>query len=529
MSKRVRTLLRVSSRQQLHDDDIPIQRAEAERYIAGKNDWIFDKEYMEKAVSAYKNSVEDREILQEILADAKKKEFDILLTYMSDRIGRKEEYSFYVATLNQLGIEVWTIKDGQLKTQEHVDKLLNFIRFWQNEGESRKTGMRVRDAQKEMAREGKFVGGKAPFGYRLVLSGEISSHGRALHKLEILPQKAAVVQKIYSYAVHQGMGAERIAKRLNEENIPAITTDVWKSATIAGILKNPVYMGYPAIGRRASHTSPTRTDRGNWTYAKEQIPELVLVSQRDWERAQELREARKKKTEAVPFRTSGKLPLIGFTYCGYCGKKLKNASYYNKWYSKREKKEKVSFAGRYSCANRCEGGSRYTQKYLESIVFEVIDAYLAQFEAVSIAEEIRNRQRCQRSFAEKELQRLKKRHRSVTQDIDTLYENLPQALRGDYVFSAEKLAELIESRKESLRELTAAVSQKEAELSLLTDAGSEEQQELIQRKPDWKEEFAAADTATKQMLLSLLIERIEVRTQELTIRFRISREDFYPR
>ena len=34
MTKRVRTLLRVSSKQQLHDDDIPVHRAEAEGYIA---------------------------------------------------------------------------------------------------------------------------------------------------------------------------------------------------------------------------------------------------------------------------------------------------------------------------------------------------------------------------------------------------------------------------------------------------------------------------------------------------------------
>ena len=136
--KRVRTLLRVSSRQQLHDDDIPIQRAEADQFIKKQKGWVFDKEYIEKAVSAYKNGVEDREVLQEILEDAKNKEFDVLLAYMSDRIGRQEEYSAYVATLNNLGIEVWTIKDGQLKTEEHIDKLLNYIRFWQNEGESKK-------------------------------------------------------------------------------------------------------------------------------------------------------------------------------------------------------------------------------------------------------------------------------------------------------------------------------------------------------------------------------------------------------
>ncbi len=160
--KRVRTLLRVSSRQQLHDDDIPVQRAEARNYIAKRDDWVFDKEYIEKAVSAYRNHVEDRKILMEILSDAREGQFDVLLAYMSDRIGRKEEYSTYVATLNSLGVEVWTIKDGQLKTEEHIDKLLNFIRFWQNEGESRKTGMRVRDAQIEQVKEGKFVGGKAP-------------------------------------------------------------------------------------------------------------------------------------------------------------------------------------------------------------------------------------------------------------------------------------------------------------------------------------------------------------------------------
>ena len=46
--KRVRTLLRVSSRQQLHDDDIPIQRAETADFIAGHPDWELDKEYVEK-------------------------------------------------------------------------------------------------------------------------------------------------------------------------------------------------------------------------------------------------------------------------------------------------------------------------------------------------------------------------------------------------------------------------------------------------------------------------------------------------
>ena len=44
--KRVRTLLRVSSKQQLRDNDIPVQRGELKEYIEQKPNWIFDKEYI---------------------------------------------------------------------------------------------------------------------------------------------------------------------------------------------------------------------------------------------------------------------------------------------------------------------------------------------------------------------------------------------------------------------------------------------------------------------------------------------------
>ena len=48
--KLVRTLLRVSSRQQLHGDDIPLQRAETKNFIEQHSEWAFDREYIEKAV-----------------------------------------------------------------------------------------------------------------------------------------------------------------------------------------------------------------------------------------------------------------------------------------------------------------------------------------------------------------------------------------------------------------------------------------------------------------------------------------------
>ena len=540
MSKRVRTLLRVSSRQQLHDDDIPIQRAEAQQYIARHADWVLDKEYLEKGISAYHNGVEDREVLQEIMQDAKDGEFDILLAYMSDRIGRQEEYSFYVAELNRLGIEVWTIKDGQLKTEEHIDKLLNYIRFWQNEGESKKTGMRVHDTMMEMVKDGKFVGGKAPYGYKLVLSGEISNHGRALHKLVIIPEQAEIVRQIYSYAVKQGMGFQKIANTLNENGIPAPVLEKWQSGTVRSILMNPIYMGYVAYNRRRDgHANCTRLDRKEWTYAKEQNPEITIVPQETWERAQEIREARKKRINEsrqetndlymeqynVPFSTRGKLALTGMVYCGYCGKRLKNTGYANRWTSKKTGEEKVSYVGRYGCPNYCKPRSYYSQEYLEPIVFATVESYLENLKKIDISKELENMQTQQNKSIVSEIKDLEREMKNLAADIATLEEKIPDAIRGEFAFSVDKLSAMIKEKESRKNEIDIARKNLKKQLEDIS-VQSEEMKQFIDLMPKWNELFAEADIQTKQMLLSTLVDKIIVKDEEITIKFKIRIEDY---
>ena len=540
MSKRVRTLLRVSSRQQLHDDDIPIQRAEAKQYIGKHPDWVFDKEYLEKGISAYHNGVEDREVLKEIMKDAKNGEFDVLLAYMSDRIGRQEEYSFYVAELNRLGIEVWTIKDGQLKTEEHIDKLLNYIRFWQNEGESRKTGMRVHDTMVEMVKDGKFVGGKAPYGYKLVLSGEISNHGRALHKLVIVPEQAEIIRQIYSYAVNQGMGFQKIANTLNKNGIPAPILEKWKSGTVRSILTNPIYMGYVTYNRRKNgRANSTRLDRKDWIYAKEQNQELVIVSQEMWERAQEIREARKKRINEskqatsdlymeqhnVPFSTRGKLALTGMVYCGYCGKRLKNTGYANHWTSKKTGEEKVSYVGRYGCPNQCKPRGSYSQEYLESIVFATIEGYLENLKKIDISSELEEIQTQQSKSIWREIKDLEKEMKKLVSDIATLEEKIPDAIRGDFAFSVDKLSAIIKDKESRKNEIEIAKVKLKKQLEEIS-VQSEEMSRFIELMPKWNELFKESDTQTKQMLISTLVDKIIVKEAEITIKFKIRLEDY---
>ena len=538
MAKRVRTLLRVSSKQQLHDDDIPLQRAETHRYIATHKDWVFDKEYLERAVSAFKNSAEDRDILQDILVDAKNKEFDVLLAYMSDRIGRQEEYSFYVATLNRLGVEVWTINDGQLKTEDHVDKLITYIKFWQNEGESKKTSQRVHDARVESVKVGKFIGGKAPYGYKLVDSGVISNKGRMLKKPVIVEAQAEVVRKIYSLAIHQGYGYEKIAKHLNAEGIPAPTLPLWKNGTVASILKNPMYMGYYSINRRKTIYTKKKLDRKEWILSDEQIPEIIIVSKQEWERAQQVRESRKHRIEAskeksfqafeeqynAPFSSSGKLPLIGLCYCGYCGKRLKNGSYINHWETK-DGEKKVSYVGRYSCPEKCKERASYSQPYIEDVVFAIIGEYMENLKAVDISEEIKLMQKQLTAGTDKELQTIKREAKKLREDIGTLEEKIPEAIRGDYYFSAEKLASMISEKEQKLDKLAEQENQIQSQVKQYQVA-SKDLEKFISIIPNWREEFESADIPTKKMLLASLIDRIEVKDLDIRIKFKIRLEDY---
>lgn len=93
---RVYCLYRVSNVQQLHEDDIPMQRQVCWEFAAARG-WKITKEFYEKGISGFKTPTADRRVLQQIKKDAKQHEFDILLIFMFDRLGRWDsETPFFV-------------------------------------------------------------------------------------------------------------------------------------------------------------------------------------------------------------------------------------------------------------------------------------------------------------------------------------------------------------------------------------------------------------------------------------------------
>lgn len=535
--KTVRTLLRVSSKQQLHDDDIPTQRAECQKFISLHPEWGFDHEYIERAVSGYKKSVKDRDILLEILEDAKNKKFDILVVFMSDRIGRKEDESpAYVANLNKLGTEVYSVNEGQLKTEEHIDKLMNYIRFWQAEGESRKTGLRVKSAQKEMVKQGKFVGGKAPYGYELIFSGNLSNHGRALKKLQIAESHAAIVREIYRLAAEEELGSFAIAKHLNIEKIPSVNNGEWKSCTISDMLKNPIYMGYLAYNRRELNGTYSRNQPEDWIYSNNQIEDLVIIPSETWHKTQKKRAQRKscisQTKESYPITTSGQLVLMGLVYCGYCGTRLTNGSRYDSWNLKDGTRVK-KMCGRYRCTQKanasllCTGQTFYRQDEIEPIVLEVVNKYMSNLKQSGVYQEILSKQEEGRKVIQKELDSICKELDSIQTDIITLESQIPQALRGDGLFSAEKLTKVLQSKELQKSVVQQRLHEKHQEYESTVVTGKDLSR-YSRLSPNWKQEFTEADTHLKKVLLSKIIERIEVKKEEIKIIFKIHEEDFHP-
>ena len=115
--KIVRILLRANSTYQSEmDESLSIQRELIIEEVKKHQNWILDsKEYIVGNNVGDKDSVTDRNVLQEALRDAENREYDILLAYKDDRLGRRMlEIPMYIMSLKQFGVDVYTVKDRLL-------------------------------------------------------------------------------------------------------------------------------------------------------------------------------------------------------------------------------------------------------------------------------------------------------------------------------------------------------------------------------------------------------------------------------
>lgn len=546
--KRVRMLLRVSSNQQLEaDGDLSVQRQLVKDYISNQPDWQLDeKEYFEGSNSGYKNAVVDRNILQEALQDAKAKEYDILVVYKDDRIGRRMwEIGAYVMSLKSFGVDIYTVKDGCIspESDDIMGQMMLALRYGNAQKSSSDTGMRVKDTAQKLVQKGKFMGGKAPYGYKLELSGEVSKHGRALHHLVVVPEQAEVVKYIYELSLHKEFGATKISKILNEHEIYKYRAprDIWKSGTIVSILTNPVYAGYTAYKRRERVDGRYhRLDSKDWIFAEKPDTEIAIIDENMWNQVQDTRKQRADKyikslenqNVTVIRRNSGMLALIDVLHCGYCGRKMTNGSKYNYWTIKDTGERRTSKIAIYKCPNAWNGiphekTKQYRADQIEPVVFEALAEYIGKLqENEDVFTQIEENQSRQKAVKQSELDKEQSELENIQQKISVMENNIPNAMTGDYPLSLEELAGIIRKHKELEQKHKRIVEERKAELDAMK-VSMDDWENIRSKIPTWQDVFWNADTTTKRVLVNKLIERIDITKDSVNIRFKINLNDFF--
>jgi len=546
--KKVRILLRVSSDQQLDaGGDLFIQRKIVEEYVAKHEDWVLDaeNEYFEGSQSAYKNTASERKALQQILRDAQKREFDILVLYKDDRVGRLMwDTPQYIMNLRKYGVEVYSVKDGCLTpaSDDIMGQMMLTFRYANAQKSSVDTGMRVKDTAQKLVEQGKFMGGKAPYGYRLDYSGEISKHGRALKHLVIIPEQAEVVRHIYDLSLNKEYGSTKIAKELNldaryKDMAPA---DVWKSGTIMSILTNSVYAGYVAYKRRERVNGQYhRLDSQEWIISEKADPKIAIIDSEVWNRVQDKRKQRgdkyikslENKNVTVIKRNDGMLPLIDIIYCGYCGRKLTNGSKYNYWTIKATGERRAFKTPIYKCQNAWAGVPHdptrmFRADKIEPLIFEALAGYIGKLqENENVFEEIEKNHNKERSMKEAEIRKERQELQRIQKEIDIMEEKVPVAIADKYQMSLEELMSFIRKKKIAYQKQLELIETKEADLKKAS-VSYEEWDDIRKNIPTWQEVFLNADKETKRVLVNKLIERIEVKKDELVVKFKIDLREF---
>lgn len=548
MKKKVRMLLRVSSNQQLEaDGDLSIQRQLVREYIEKKLDWKLDtKEYFEGSNSGYHNSVADRDVLQEALQDAEAGEYQVLVAYKDDRIGRRMwEIGAYVMALKNCGVDIYTVKDGCIspESDDIMGQMVLALRYGNAQKSSSDTGMRVKDSAQKMVQGGKFVGGTPPYGYKLELSGEISKHGRALHHLVIEPERAEVVKYIYELSLNKEYGSAKIAKILNFHEVykKMAPKDYWKSGTVTSILTNPIYTGRTAYKRREKVNGKfKRLDSEKWITASEPNQKLIVIDDDIWNKVQERRERRgskykkslKNQDVTVIQRNSGELALIDVIYCGYCGSKMTNGSKYNYWTIKDTGERRTSKTPIYKCQNAWQGiphdkSKQYRADKIEPVVFEAIASYIGVLqENEDVFQQIEDNKNREILLKKGELKKEKQELEKMQNKISIMESHIPDAMTGDYPLNLKELMDVIRKHKEQMQQQQKVVLQKESELKSI-DVSTRDWEELRKEIPSWQEVFLNSDIATKRVLVNKLIKRIEIKKDEIKVEFRINLNDFF--
>lgn len=264
--------------------------------------------------------------------------------------GNAVQYQTVAAAMEYHGVSLWVPEVGGPVdfTSEAHDIVLNIFGTM-SKGERTRLKKRVRAGMTAMAGTARFLGGRPPFGYRLVPTGvphpnpDKARWGAQLQRLEPHPEHAKTVQQIFAWRL-EGVGYRTIAARLDAAGVPSPSASDpgrnqhrrragWSVGALQAICANPRYMGTETWGRVQKTEvliDPTNPAAGHITRRRRHnhdgivsVPEAIpaIVTPELWVGAQEI--ARTNTRHRTPFKAPNRsYALRGVIFCGHCGRRL---------------------------------------------------------------------------------------------------------------------------------------------------------------------------------------------------------------
>jgi site-specific DNA recombinase len=449
---------------------------------------------------------------------------DRVYVHAPDRLARKYVYQMLLLEeLSHRGVQV-VFLTGEQQHQSPEGTLLLQVQGMMAEYERAKILERTRRGRRYAARQGKVSAiGHAPYGYRYVSKRDGGGEAR----YDVLLEQARVVRDVFTWVAVEGLSLNETAGRLTKLSVPSPAgKSKWNHATIRGMLLQPAYTGTAKFGktRLSPRTELRRAGRGRpavprqipvakATAADEQEPIAVppLISTELFaaaaERLAEHRRRYRAQKQGTEFLLSG-LMVCARCQSAYCGRRPPHrpSTYYRCLGT-----DKYRQGGEAICANRSVSG-----KPLEDAVWSDLCSLLRQPDRIRDEFERRLSQATPPDEASQCAATVTQLKGRLARLIDAYEHNCID--RNDFLERTSRLRERI--------------TREEAEQRRIQEArhGASELRLIIGQLESFAEQIAgdldSADFDAKRKLLKLLVQRIEVDTDEVRIVYKVQPRPF---
>ena len=413
---------RVSTTMQVEGYSLDAQKDRLRKY-AEFQEMKIAGEYCDEGKSG--KNVEGRPEFLKMLRDIEsgKDQVSFVLVFKLSRFGRNAaDVLTSLQRMQDYGVNLICVEDG-IDSSKDSGKLMISVLSAVAEIERENILVQTMEGRKQKAREGKWNGGFAPYGYKLE-NGE----------LIIVEEEAEAVRTIFDKFLHTNMGISKVAEWLNLHGYKKIkrqnnTLDAFTATFVKGVLDNPVYCGKLAYGRRHNERVPGTRNQYHIVRQDEYMLHdgihQAIISEEDWLLVQQKRKETGIKNEKT-HSLEHEHVLSGILKCPVCGggmygnvnrKRAKDGTMY-KDYFYYACKHRLHVDGR-----RCDYHHQWGEEIIDNAVASVLRNLVQnpKFEA-GIRERIGKR--IDTAELDRELEELRKKLRQLIGTKDRLSQQI---------------------------------------------------------------------------------------------------------